>query len=203
MSYLIKTGLVGENSNFDLQRREDERRKKQFEEHNEEEKKRKEEQAKKDDVILRSRIATKKKMLFLTREDIKKLEREVGEIDPKVRRLREEIGVLKRGSENDHLKVNAEKHKLAELKTKINEKKREKEKTEKIISDLEKVFNYLEKDIAQKEHTENIKGDLNFKERDEIRKEEEKKQLLRKISSLQQEERQTEQEISELERQAR
>ncbi len=125
MSYLTKNGPNNRNSNFDLQRMEEERKKKELERHNEEEKRRKGEQTKKDSTILQSRITNKKRILESTKVEIKRLEREADEIDPKIRHLKEEIERFKNVSESNSLKTNAEKRRLSEIKIRNDDKKKE------------------------------------------------------------------------------
>lgn len=203
MSYLIKTGPSDGNNAFDLQRREEERREKELERHNEEEKKRKGEQAKKDDIILKERILNKKRILDSTKAEIRRLEKEVSEIDPKIRQLKEEVEKIKDASENDTLKINAEKGHLAEIKIRIDEKKREEEKVEKIIADLQKDYDFIEKSLKSKEYASKTNGNLTYKEKEEMKKEDEKSQLSSKISTLKQEAIQAERVIAELEKQTK
>lgn len=200
MSFLKKTGQKDGNSGFDLQRTEEDRRKKELERHNEEEKKRKEEQAKKDDIILQARILNKKGILDSTRAEIRRLEKEVGELDSKIRYLKEEVEKIKNASEYDTLKINSEKSRMTEIKIRIDEKKREEEKVKKTITDLQKDYDYIEKNIKSKVYVARTNGNLTAKEKEEIKKENEKSQLLSKISALKQEVRQAEQVIAELER---
>lgn len=203
MSYLPKTGPNDGGNKFDLQRMEEERRKKELERHNEEEKKRKGEQTKKDDIILQARILNKKRILDSTKAEIRRLEKEVGELDPKILHLKEEVEKLKNSSEDDTLKINSEKSRLSEIKIRIDEKKREEEKVEKTIADLQKDYNFIEKNLKSKEYIARTNGNLSSKEKEEIKKENEKSQLSGKISALKQEARQAEQVIAELERQAK
>ena len=197
-----RTSQYNKSDSADFKRREDERRKKELDENIRKEKGRKDDDARRDRNIIQSKLSVKKRNLFLKKQEIENLEREAGIIDRDIRNLKSDIESVKFGSENEHLQINMEKHKLAGLATKLNEKKKGDEKIGREISELEKDLNYIKEDIKKKERKESLKNSsANPKESDKNRREAEKNRIERKISGLKDEERRDEQEIAELERQ--
>ncbi|MEK7150175.1 MAG: hypothetical protein AAB688_00410 [Patescibacteria group bacterium] len=198
MAY-IKTGPDDNNSQLNLKKREEDKRKKELEEGIKKEKEKKEKQAILEKSVIQTKLANKKRLLFLKKQDEEKLEREIGIVGRDLKVLKTVIENEKSGSENIQTKLNAEKHKLTALMGIINEKTKEQDRLKGELSELEKNFGTIKENVKKGEYEIILKKGVSPSEKEEERRESEKKRLMQQISILQQEERLAAQEVAGLE----